>query len=64
MSTGALSSRVGLCCTMSASFIINELGVLPRMKGPTGNGYYWAPEQVRDVRRALILHLLAIELEG
>lgn len=60
MSTGALSAKVG-AGTLQASYIVNELGVPPRVHGPTGNGYYWAPEQVRQVRQALILKLMRQE---
>ena len=60
MSTGAMAMRLGLGGALSAGFIVNELGIKPRMKGPTGTGYYWAPEQVR---RALISRLLAQEFE-
>lgn len=63
MSTGAMSARLGLHGALSVGFIVNELGVNPRMKGPTGTGYYWAPEQVRQVRRALISRLLTQEFE-
>ena len=61
MSTGALSARLGLGGALNAGFIVNELGIKPRMKGPTGSGYYWAPEQVKEVRRAIIYRLLEQE---
>lgn len=63
MSTSALSARLGLGCHLPTSFIINDLRVAPRMKGPTGSGYYWSHEQVRQVRRALITRLLAQEFD-
>lgn len=61
MSTGALSAKLGLGGSIPTSFIVDQLGIQPRMKGPTGNGYYWAPEQLGQIRRALITRLLAQE---
>lgn len=61
MSTGSLSAKLGLGGAIPAAFIVNELGINPRMKGPTGHGYYWSPDQLGAVRRALIWRLLSQE---
>lgn len=55
MSTGVMCAKLGLAVSaLPASWIVNELGIRPRMNAPTGVGFYWAPEQVGAVRTALI----------
>jgi hypothetical protein len=55
LSTTSLTSALGLTGTLPPSFIVNELGIKPHYK--LSGGYYWAPEQVGEVRRALIRKL-------
>ena len=58
MSTGDVSRRLGV--NLSMSFIANDLGVAPVAQ--TGIAYYWAPEQLRKIRRKLIAKLVDDEL--
>ena len=58
LSTTALTAKLGFAGTLSAGWIVQELKIEPRLIGPTGNGYYWAPEQVRQIRMALAIWLL------
>lgn len=56
LSTGALCKKLGL--QLNSQYII-DLGVLPQVRGPVG--LYWAPGQLREIRRALISRLIDAE---
>lgn len=62
LSTGAICAQIGLWSNaMPVSFIVSELGIEPRIQAPNGRGFYWAPEQMRQIRQALIRRLLERE---
>jgi hypothetical protein len=60
-STAELAQKLGLP-GLQATWIINTLQVRPRIVIRQGAAMYWGAEQVADVRRALIAHLLKQEL--
>ena len=63
MSTSEMGRQLAIGAALPATFIINQLGVKPRVVLNGGNAMYWTPDQLRQVRRALVMRLLAAEFD-
>lgn len=64
LSTGELSRQLGIGASLPTSFIITQLGIQPRISLGGRPAMYWAPEQLSEVRRALIKRLIAAEFDA
>lgn len=63
LSTTELCRQLAIGAGIPASFIISQLDIKPRVI-VNRNAMYWAPEQLSEIRRALILRLLTAEFQS